>query len=102
VEVDTVAALWSSGKSLEAGSLIYPSIPDKARPGWASDILELACSQVPKVPHQVRSVLDIARNPNRWREGHAAFSGVRRLTLAEEKSRSGGKVYETLRSTLGA
>jgi hypothetical protein len=96
VDVEAIASLWSTGKPLQAGAVIYGAIPNAARPEWAADILELTCSQVPTVPAQVQAVIKIARDRKRWREAHAAFSAVRRLTLAEEKTHSAGQVYECL------
>jgi hypothetical protein len=76
--------------------MIYGAIPNESRPSWAADILELAASQVPAVPKHVQAVAKIARNPKRWGEAHSAFSAVRWLTLAEEKTHAGGTVYECM------
>jgi hypothetical protein len=96
VDFDAIRDLWASGEAQRAGAVIYEATPNATRPTWAADILELACSQVSAVPAPVQAVIDIARDEQRWREALAAFSAVRRLTLAEEKSHAGGKAYESL------
>jgi hypothetical protein len=94
VEVAAIREHWASGQARRAGSAIYEAISGPHRPAWAADILELSCSRLADVPAPVRAVAEIARDPLRWREAHAAFSAVRKLTLAEEKSHAGGVVYE--------
>lgn len=96
MEDESLHELWASGEALRAGRAIYEAIPNASRPSWGADILEVACSQVPHVPTQVRAVIELAREPQRWREAHAAFSDVRNLTLAEESSHAGGEVFASL------
>jgi hypothetical protein len=56
----------------------------KTAPAWAADILELACSRLTAVPGEVSLVAELALDPCRWPEAHAAFSAVRRLSLKKE------------------
>lgn len=93
---DAIRCLWEAGESDRAGRAIYDAIPNQLRPGWAADILELVCSRLPAVPDQVRAVVEIGRNPRRFRGAHAAFSGVRALTLAEGESGAGGPEYAAM------
>src|SRR5262249_42468352 len=94
VEVAVIHEHWASGQARRAGWAIYQAIPGRLRPGWAADILELSCSRLAAVPDPVRAVAEIGRDPQRWPEAYAAFSAVRKLTLAEERSHAGGVVYE--------
>jgi hypothetical protein len=96
VEIDAIRDLWATGQAQRAGWVIYEATPNKCRASWAADILELACSRVPTVPAQIQTVIAIARDAKRWQEAHAAFSAVRDLTLVEERSHAGGRVYESL------
>jgi hypothetical protein len=96
VELDAIRDLWACGEAQRAGAVIYEAILNATRPTWAADILELACPYVSVVPAHVQAVIDIARDAKRFREAHAAFSAVRRLTLDEEKSHAGGTAYESL------
>jgi len=71
---------WEAGRALDAGRLIYERIPPRQRPGWAARALEAVRGLIPKTP-EIDSVLEIARDPARWRAAHAAFTAVRALTL---------------------
>ena len=96
MDVESLHELWASGEARRAGQAIYEAIPNASRPAWAADILEVASSQVPLVPTQIRAVAEIAREPKRWREAHAAFSDVRHLTQADQSSYAGDQVYASL------
>jgi hypothetical protein len=96
MEVAAIRDHWASGRAHRAGWVIYEATPGPLRPAWAADILELSCSQLAAVPAPVQAVVAIARDPRRWRDAHAAFSAVRDLTLAEERSHAGGAVYESV------
>jgi len=93
VDIEAIRKRWESGEAQLAGCMIYDAVPMAMRPGWAADILELACARWPAVPTQVRAVIEIGRDPKRWREAHAAFSAVRKLTLVEDQSHAGGDIY---------
>jgi hypothetical protein len=93
VDSDVIRALWEAGETDRAARAIYDALPDRLRPGWAADILELVCSRLPAVPEPVRAVVAIGRDPRRFRAAHAAFSAVRILTLAEDRSGAGGAEY---------
>jgi len=83
---------WSTGNALEAGRLIYEQLPNNQRPLWAAKILNLGRQLIPTVS-EIDTVYKIALNRSRWREAHSAFSRVRELTLAFEKSNSQDFIY---------
>ena len=93
VDVASIGKLWDAGNAGQAASLIYDSTPITMRPAWAADILDLSCSRLRDVPAPVRAVIEIGRSPSRFREGDAAFSAVRKLTLVEDESHAGGGTY---------
>lgn len=93
MNIDAIHALWEAGETDRVAHAIYDAIPMRMRPGWAADILEVACSRLPAVPKRVRAVVGIGRTPRRFRTAHAAFSAVRGLTLAEDRYGTGGDVY---------
>ena len=71
---------WEAGHALDAGRLIYERIPPRQRPAWAAQALEAVRGLIPKMP-EIDGVLEIARDPARWRAAHDAFTAVRALTL---------------------
>lgn len=75
---------WNAARPLEAGNLICEHLQPRERPGWAAGALELVCRRFSPVA-AVETVLRLAHDPSRWREGHAAFQAVRRLTLQVER-----------------
>ena len=93
MEVDQLRVHWSAGRGYPVGEVVYALIPSPERPAWAGDILDLAISLFETVPPAVRVVAVAARKPEWWPQAHGAFSLVRRLTLAEDKSHVGGAMY---------
>lgn len=89
MDIDSIRALWEAGETERAARAIYDALPDGRRPGWAADVLELACSRLPAAPEPVQAVLEIGR-ARRLRAAHAAFSAVRGLTLAADREGRGG------------
>lgn len=96
MQLKVLRDLWTSGMAVDAGRTLYEAVPNADRPGWAADVLELACTQVTEVPPPASAVLAIARDAARWREAHAAFSAVRRLTLAEDGNDAGRRINRCL------
>lgn len=90
--IDEAFDYWSSKKPLESGRIIYNQIPNDQRPIWAAEILNLCRRLTSSVP-EIDAVYEIALNQQRWKEAHDAFSRVRNLTLAFEKSKSKNSVY---------
>jgi hypothetical protein len=98
VNVDAIRALWESGETDRAARAIDDAIPERMRPGWAAETLEVICSRLTAVPEEVRAVVSIGRTPGRFRDAHAAFSAVRALILAEDRSGAGGSAYAAVLS----
>ncbi|MBP3959152.1 hypothetical protein J8F10_28235 [Gemmata sp. G18] len=96
MNIDAIRELWEAGEIGRAALIIYDALPESLRPGWAADILELACSRLLTIPEEVRAVVVIGRTPSRFRGAHAAFSDVRKLTLVEDASHLGGAVYAAI------
>jgi hypothetical protein len=76
--------LWDSGAALEAGRLLFETIPPLDRPQWAAGLLDLCCALLRSPPVEVLVVRTLATDPDRWSEGHSAFDAVRDLVLREE------------------
>jgi hypothetical protein len=91
--MDDAYRRWSSGDTLKAGRLIYEQLPNDRRPLWAASILNLCRSLIQRVS-EIDAVHEIASNPSRWKEAHAAFWPIRDLTLKAERSNSTDPVYE--------
>ena len=70
--------LWEAGKYLDAGRLLYEALPHERRPGWAAEILAAVTPYAPQTP-AIDRVLEVARTPARWHEGHDAFDAVRAI-----------------------
>ena len=99
MNLEAIRLVWDSDEGDHGARAIYDALPTRMRPGWAADILELACARLPKVPAQVLAVIDIGRSPRRHREAHDAFSAVRQLTLVEDKTHAGGEIYSAILTT---
>jgi hypothetical protein len=84
----------STGDALAVGQDIFSSLSPTQQVARAGAVLE-ACAAWVHGPKPVAQVIELAKNPSRWREGHDAHSAVRDLTLAEERA-STSKAYEAL------
>ena len=83
-------AAWKAGDYVQAGALIYESIPRILRPHWARQVLSLFCTRM-LTPAPVQTVIDISIDECRWGEAHTAFQNVRRLALdGDHDARSSG------------
>lgn len=91
IEPEMLYARWKGQDALAVGSEVFGLVPIGERPGWAAGILRAIAHEVPECSTLVGVVLAVAEQPNRWAEGHRAFSMVRRevLRLDEEGNRSG-------------
>ena len=96
MDIDAIRAFYEAGETERAARAIYDALPDWRRPGWAADVLELACSRLPTVPGSVRAVVEIGRSRRRLSTAHAAFSAVRDLTLAADRAGRGDEYAAVL------
>lgn len=80
--------VWATDP-LRAGEVLYDQICSEDRPRWAAEILATCANCLTTVPKAVTHVISIGRSRwrFRWRNGHTAFSQVRRLTLQAEARR---------------
>ena len=89
--IEEAKPFWDSGQPLKAGEIIYEHIRQIHRPVWAKEVLELCIPLTGKIK-EVEEVLRIAKEPERWKEAHDAFSAVRKLTLKSER-KVGDSIY---------
>lgn len=87
-----VRGLWEAGRYLEAGRVVYEDLPRERRPVWAASMLAAVCRYAPSTP-EIDAVLEVARTPVRWHEGHDVFDAVRRRTL---QMHGRDRVYEAV------
>ena len=89
MDLDELYALWSSGRSLEAGEHLSAAIPVPEQPMWAARVLILALPLITPEP-AVDAVVSLVGEPARWAEAHDAFTNVRLLVLREERLAEAG------------
>src|ERR1700723_139506 len=70
---------------LEAGRLIFETLPSADRPRWAGRILELAVHKSGLRVRAIESLRGVIQNPSAWSEGHRVFSSLRTETLKLER-----------------
>ncbi|WP_437323731.1 hypothetical protein [Sorangium sp. So ce381] len=80
-ELSALRTQWDSGDAMRVGWVIYEALPNAARPRLAAELLILSCELLPGVPGEISSVIELAKDPRRWREAHDAFRNIRRLTI---------------------
>jgi hypothetical protein len=79
------AEYWADGLSLEAGKLIYESLPGKSRPRWASGILKAVLDRSGIQSSLFDQVLAAADHEEMWESGHHVFSVLRESMLRLDK-----------------
>jgi hypothetical protein len=75
--VETIRHYWTHGQSVEAGKLVYESLPVHHRPRWAVNILRLVLSRAGYETESISQLLRIADQESDWVDAHGAFSDVR-------------------------
>lgn len=87
--------LWTSEKTLEAGRLLFDRVPRAKRICWLRRILNaLIHAEFPL--QEIREILYLAEDPERYRFGHYLFDRIRHITLAyDEEERRKGPPTET-------
>ena len=79
-------AMWAADHALDAGRLLFESIPSAEQPAWAGRLVALCRPLVPRLaPAEIENVLAIGADPARWGEAHAAFDAVRTWTLRMQR-----------------
>ena len=73
-------AMWAGGRALDAGRLLFESVPPAEQPAWAGRLVALCRPLAPRLA-AVENVITIAADLARWDEAHAAFDAVRTWTL---------------------
>ena len=77
-------SLWTEGEALEAGKLIFDSLPRESRPEWAANILRLVLKRTGIKSPPIERVSSLARCSGDWNKAHEAFSMVRKAALKLE------------------
>jgi len=72
---------WRKGQALEAGKLIFESLPVGTRPQWAARILRLVLDRTGVTSQPIERAIGIASSPNDWGKAHDVFSALRVATL---------------------
>jgi hypothetical protein len=76
---------WQSNQPLKVGELIFENLSIDIRPRWALTILEsiVKRTKIKSVP--IEHIIEIAKQPEKWKEAHGAFDKLRESTLKLEK-----------------
>src|ERR1700728_1903908 len=72
---------WVEGQPLEAGKLIFESLPSEIRPQWANDTLRSVAQRTGIKSDVIEHVSSVANRSDDWGKAHDAFSAVRDETL---------------------
>jgi hypothetical protein len=80
------AGYWEGGRALDAGELIFESLPAETRPIWAAGILRLVHESGGRNCFAIQVVLEIADDPTEWASARGAFLKLRKETLRLERS----------------
>jgi hypothetical protein len=78
---------WQSGQLVEAGRLIYDNLPVEARPAWAARILRLVLDKSEADRSSFLRILDTAKHPPWWANGHRCFDLLRDESLGIDELR---------------
>jgi len=78
--VKNAQELWDAGNGLEAGKLIFETIPREKRGKWAVNVLKLAYKHFP-LADEIDAVIEFAENTEQWgidlkKQGRAAHEIV--------------------------
>jgi len=92
--------LWEKGEALDAGKLIFESLPVETRPQWAGRGLRLALDRTGIKSEPIERALAIAMTRNYWGKAHDAFSSLRKATLELDKLKALSHQQELLLSLL--
>jgi hypothetical protein len=76
---------WRSGNALEAGRLIFESLPNDVRPQWAGRVLRLVLRRTGIKSEPIERIIGLVDNPVDWSQAHDAFSAARDVVLQLER-----------------
>lgn len=83
--LDQAWPLWRAGQLIDAGHLLFESMPEQDQPRWAIRLLKFAVARSGISSAPVENLLRIADDPARWGEAHDAFRQLRRAGLALDR-----------------
>ncbi|MDN5201002.1 hypothetical protein QQ008_06510 [Fulvivirgaceae bacterium BMA10] len=67
--------------NIELGRQIFEAVPEKARPGWGTTLLQTFENYLSEIPVYVRELYDITEDENKWGQAHKQFSKIRTFSL---------------------
>jgi hypothetical protein len=90
IRAEEASEHWREGRLLEAGTLLYESLPRDVRPRWAYRVLKLAVEKSDVRCPRIEYLLHIANDSTEWENAHRAFDLLRdsSLELLALKSRT--------------
>ena len=71
---------------INIGQKIFDNVPDSLKPEWAGLVLSRFDSYLETVPQEIVTLYEIIRNPQKWKESHAQFTKIRKLSLQNDNS----------------
>ncbi|QQS10351.1 MAG: hypothetical protein IPK69_06945 [Phycisphaerales bacterium] len=83
--------LWEQDRALDAGKLIFDSIPTESQPRWAARILTLVVDRTGLKSKPVLHVIQIAQSAQTWSLARGAFDDVRHEVLALSRVQARGE-----------
>ena len=92
--VAKATAHWQAGRYLEAGELLFETLPLEVRPKWAARVLRAAVDKSGIEFAPIENVLRIANHPEQWGEAHNAFTVLRESTFELGKNKFRTKEQE--------
>src|SRR5262245_19063765 len=78
---------WTTDDVEGFGRRVYEETPVSKRPCWAAELLDLCTFASPEIP-EVQLVIALGQKTpaSEWAAAHAAFTGVRTLTLRNHRA----------------
>jgi len=86
----SACSYWRKGQTLEAGKLIFESLPREIRPKWAANIMRLVLKRTGIKSDLIERAISIVNSSNDWGKAHAVFSALRDATLELEQLKTRG------------
>lgn len=76
---------WRQNDALEAGRLLFTSLPLELRAAWALGVLHSVVSTYSVMCPEIINVIKVGANRLEWRSAHRVFSILRRMTMDLEE-----------------
>jgi hypothetical protein len=86
--LDRAWPLWQAGELIEAGRLLFESMPAEERAPWAIGFLKFAVARCGLSSAPVENLMSIVDDPARWGEAHGAFRLLRQTGLQIDRTQT--------------